>query len=386
LASVAPNLDQALRLVSQDEAQELVRIRRDFHRHPELAYQEVRTSGIVAEKMTKLGYEVRRGVAKTGVLAQRGREGRTLLLRADMDALPIREQNDVEYRSTNDGVMHACGHDGHMAIALMAATRLAGASFPGRVRFAFQPAEEGGQGADGMIREGAVDDVDAAMGLHLWSFLPLGKIAVTTGPTMASVDEFTLEVYGRGCHAAAPHEGIDPIVVGTQIVQEFQSIVSRAVDPLEPAVVTVTTFHAGSVFNVIPDTAQLTGTVRTFSEKVRDLVHQKMREIVGDRGKIEIVKKTRVLMNDARVAEIVRQAAAEVVGEKNVIEGYRMTLGEDFSSFAAAVPSCFFSVGAAPQKDAEPHHSPRFNIDERGMALGLEVMTRAAQLYWKSPA
>lgn len=386
MARVAPTLEEALGFVTKDETRELVRMRRDFHKHPELGYQEQRTSGIVAERMGKLGYEVRRGVAKTGVLAQRGREGRTLLLRADMDALPILEENDVEYRSTNDGVMHACGHDGHTAIALVAAERLAGASFAGRVRFAFQPAEEGGQGADRMIDEGALDEVDAAIGLHLWSDLPVGKIAITVGPTMASVDEFTLEVRGHGCHAAMPHEGIDPIVLGAGIVQEFQSIVSRAVSPLESAVVSVTKFHAGSAFNVIPETAQLEGTVRTFSESVRDQVHAKMREIVGNRGKLNIVKKTRVLMNDARLCSVVRSAAAEVVGEENILEGLRTMGGEDFASFLAGVPGCFFFVGAAPRVPAEPHHSPRFDIDERGLALGLEVMTRAAHRYWNGPA
>jgi amidohydrolase len=360
-------------------------MRRDFHRHPELGYEEVRTSGIVAETMAKLGYEVRRGIAKTGVLAERGRGGKTLLLRADMDALPILEENDVEYRSTNAGVMHACGHDGHTAIALAAAARLAGVSFSGRVRFAFQPAEEGGQGADRMIEEGALDDVDAAIGLHLWSDIPLGKVAVTVGPTMASVDEFTLEVRGQGCHAAMPHFGIDPIVRGTHIVQEFQSIVSRAVSPLESAVISVTKFHAGSAFNIIPDTAQLAGTVRTFSESVRNHVHEKMREVVGDRGKLDIVKKTNVLVNDARICEIVRRAMVEVVGEENILEGKRTMGGEDFASFLAGVPGCFFFIGAAPSKTPQPHHSPRFDIDERGLALGLEIMTRAAHHYWKQP-
>jgi amidohydrolase len=372
-----------LGLVTAKEAREMVRMRRDFHRHPELGYEEVRTSGIVAETMAKLGYEVRRGIAKTGVLAQRGRGGSTLLLRADMDALPILEENDVEYCSTNAGVMHACGHDGHMAIALAAAARLACVSFPGRVRFAFQPAEEGGQGADRMIEEGALDDVDAAIGLHLWSDIPLGKVAVTVGPTMASVDEFTLEVHGQGCHAAMPHFGIDPIVHGTHIVQEFQSIVSRGVSPLESAVISVTKFHAGSAFNIIPDTAQLAGTIRTFSESVRKHVHEQMKEVVGDRGKLNIVRKTNVLVNDARICEIVRRAMVEVVGEENILDGRRTMGGEDFASFLAGVPGCFFFIGAAPSKTPEPHHSPRFDIDERGLALGLEIMTRAAHHYWK---
>jgi amidohydrolase len=237
-----------------------------------------------------------------------------------------------------------------------------------------------------MIEEGALDEVDAAIGLHLWSYLPVGKVAITVGPTMASVDEFTLEVRGHGCHAAMPHEGIDPIVRAASIVQDFQTIVSRAVSPLDSAVVSVTKFHAGSAFNVIPETAQLAGTVRTFSEKVRDQVHAKMKEIVGERGQFEIVKKTRVLVNDAGVCAIVRRAAAEVVGEENIVDDRRTMGGEDFASILAGVPGCFFFVGAAPGEEAEPHHSPRFDIDERALALGLEIMTRAAHHYWNGPA
>ncbi len=367
----------------EEETKELVQLRRDFHRHPELGFREVRTSRIVAERLEPLGYRVRRGVAETGVLADRGESGRRLLLRADMDALPIHEENDVEYRSRSQGVMHACGHDGHTAIGMLAAARFAKESPGGRLRFAFQPAEEGGQGADLMIREGALEGVDAALGLHLWSTLPVGAIAVTTGPAMASVDEFTIEVRGRGCHAAMPHQGDDPIVAAAALVQSLQTIVSRSLSPFDPAVVSVTRIEAGSAFNVIPETARLYGTVRTFSESVRDAVHQAIRERVGEKGSAEIVKKTKVLVNDARMCAIVRRAAESVVGAEHVLDDVRTMGGEDFASFAAAVPGCFFFVGAAPGPNPEPHHSPRLDVDERALPIGLEVLTRAATLYLK---
>jgi amidohydrolase len=367
--------------VTADETAELVRLRRDFHRHPELGYREVRTAGIVAARLKELGYDVVERVAETGVLATRGAGRPSLLLRADMDALPVGEQNDTEYRSRNDGVMHACGHDGHTAIALVAAARLAVAEVPGRIRFAFQPAEEGGQGADRMIEEGALDGVDAAIGLHLWNYLPLGRVAVSTGPTMAASDIFTIEVRGRGGHAAKPHECVDPVVIAAEIVQRLQSIVARSVDPLDAAVVSVTTIHGGSAFNVIPETVRLEGTVRTFSEETRAVIQRRMREIVGDRGVLEITRMTRPVVNDAEISEIVREAAAGVVGKENVLGGYRTMGSEDFASVLAAVPGCFFFVGAEPRNRAGGHHSPTFDIDERALPIGLETLVQAARIY-----
>jgi amidohydrolase len=364
---------------TEAERAELVRLRRDFHRHPELGFRERRTSRIVAQRVRELGYDVREGVAETGVTATRG-SGRTLLIRTDMDALPIREQNDVEYRSREDGVMHACGHDGHMAIALTAASRFARAAHPGRIRFAFQPAEEIGQGADRMIADGALDGVDGAIGLHLWNWIPRGKVAVTVGPVMAASDEFVIEVLGRGGHAGKPHLTDDPVVKAAGIVLELQTIASRLVDPLRPAVVSVTTIDGGSAFNVIPDSVRLTGTIRTFDEEVRAEVHRRVREIVGGRGRVDIRRTTSALVNDARVAALVREAAVAVVGEANLIENARTTTSEDFASFAAKVPACFFHVGSAGA-DAAPHHHPRFDIDEEAMVIGLEILCGAAQRF-----
>lgn len=367
--------------VTADERAELVRLRRDFHRHPELGFQEVRTSGIVAARLKELGYEVRERLGGTGVTGQRGSGGRTLFVRADMDALPIHEENEVEYKSGNDGVMHACGHDSHTAIALTAAARFAKATFPGTLRFGFQPAEEVGQGAERMIADGALRGVDAALGLHVWNSMPVGKVGVTEGATMAAVDDFDIIVHGRGGHAAEPNETEDPIVAAAGIITDLQTIVSRRVNPFQTAVVSVTWIEGGSAYNVIPEQATLRGTVRTFDEEVRKAIHQRMHEIVGARGKVTIAKMTRVLVNDPRMCKIVREATVSVVGAENLITDERTMGGEDFGAMLAAVPGCFFFVGSQSPKGGFPHHHPRFDVDERALAIGLEIMTRAVRAY-----
>jgi amidohydrolase len=374
---VSPDVPSPAGPATAAEREELVRLRRDFHRHPELMYREVRTAGIVAARLRELGYEVREGLGETGVVGDSGVGGPRLYVRADMDALPIVEENDVEYRSRNEGVMHACGHDAHTAINLMTAARWARHAEPGRLRFGFQPAEEGGRGADRMIEDGGLDGVDAALGLHVWSSLPTGKIGVVPGPTMAAVDDFRIVVEARGGHAAMPHQCDDAIVTAASIVGELQTIVSRNVDPLEAAVVTVTAIEGGDSFNVIPPRVTMRGTVRTFEAAVRELVHRRIREIVGERGTVEIESITRALHNDPAMTALVREAAVEVVGEENVVDEGRSMGGEDFSSVLATVPGCFFFVGAEPPGGGRPHHNPRFDIDEACLPLGLEVMSRA---------
>jgi amidohydrolase len=298
-----------------------------------------------------------------------------------MDALPIREENDVEYRSANDGVMHACGHDTHTAIALTAAARFAKATFPGRLRFGFQPAEEVGQGAEKMMGDGALEGVDAVLGLHVWNSMPVGKVGVTEGAAMAAVDDFDITVNGRGGHAAEPQEAEDPIVAAAGIIRDLQTIVSRRVDPFQTAVLSVTWIEGGSAYNVIPEKAMLRGTIRTFDEGVRNEIHRRVREIVGAKGTVEIRKMTRVLVNDPRMCRIVREAAASVVGKENIITDERTMGGEDFASMLAAKPGCFFFVGSQSPGGAYPHHHPRFDVDERALAIGLEVMTRTVRAY-----
>jgi amidohydrolase len=257
----------------------LVATRRDLHQHPELGFEERRTSALVAERLGRLGYTVRSGVGKTGVVGVRDggpAGGRCVLIRADMDALPVDEANDVPYRSQHAGRMHACGHDGHVAVGLEVARRLHAAYLPGTVKFAFQPAEEISNGAEAMIQDGVLDapTVDAAFGIHLWNDLPVGTVALMAGPIMASVDEFEIAVVGKGGHAAAPHQAIDPVLVAAHLVTALQSLVSRRRDPFEEGVVSVTQLNAGHAFNVIPARAQLRGTVRTFGGTFYDTAPQ----------------------------------------------------------------------------------------------------------------
>ena len=374
--------------------------RRDFHVHPELAYEEVRTAGIVADRLRALGVEdVRTGIAQTGVTGLiRGRKagaGPTVLLRADMDALPILEENEVEYRSQSPGVMHACGHDAHTAM-LMGVARLLNErrdEFPGTVKLLFQPAEESPPGgAKPMIDAGVLEDpkVDAAFGLHIHQDGPVGTIELRPGPAMAAADRFHMVVRGKGGHGAKPQDSIDPIVIGAQIVTALQTLVAREVDPTEEAVVTVGTFMAGKAFNVIPDTAELGGTVRTFNAQNRDLLERRIgdlaRGIAAAMGGDVDYSYTRgypATVNDPDMTELVREEAARVVGEESVRHAPLMMGAEDFSYFLEAVPGAFWFVGSQnPERGLVwGHHHPRFDLDEEAMAIGMESMVNVALRY-----
>ncbi len=379
-----------------DELAELVRIRRDLHQHPELRYEERRTAGIAATTLRALGYDVTEGVAGTGVVGvvHGGTPGRTLLMRSDMDALPIQEASTAPYASQVAGVMHACGHDGHVAIGLGAARRLKQAQqqLAGTVKYVFQPAEEGGCGALKMIEQGVMESprVDAAFGLHLWNDLPTGTIAVTPGVVMASADEFTVTIRGVGGHAAAPHQVVDPIVCAAQVVTALQSLASRGVDPFAQLVVSVTQVHAGHAFNVIPETATLHGTVRTMGEPVWSEVPKRFAALVvgvaagmGCTAEIDYQRQSPPLQNDAGMCELVAAAAAAVVGPKNVVTTMRTMGGEDFAFYAQQVPACFAFVGSRnPAKGADaPHHSPRFDIDEDALLIGVALAEKVAREY-----
>src|SRR3954468_2578189 len=356
------------------ETELLIRTRRDLHMHPELGFQEHRTAGIAAGRLRAAGYEVRTGIAETGVVGTlRGGagDGPTLLLRADMDALPIVEETSHGFASTVDGKMHACGHDAHTAIGLAVAERLAASRerWGGTVKYVFQPAEEGGQGALRMIEQGVLDGVDRALGLHVWTGLPSGVVGVTPGPFMASAGEFEITIQGRGGHGAMPEQTVDAVLIGSQVVVALQSIVSRNVSPLDSAVVTVSSFQAGKAFNVISDTARLLGTVRAFDVDACDELPRRIERIVagvcqamGATYDFRYQQDTPPTVNDAAMAEVVRAAATETVGAERVRFGPegRTMAAEDFGEFLLRVPGCYFFVGAMsePHGAIHPHHSP----------------------------
>lgn len=380
-----PGASMNLPLIDQAS---LVATRRDLHAHPELGFQETRTSLLVAERLETFGYDVRPEVAQTGVVGVKGNGGRCVLLRADMDALPVEEANDVPYRSKHPGKMHACGHDGHVAIGLEVARRLAAVVLPGTVKLAFQPAEELSGGAGAMIEEGVLEQpaVDAAFGIHLWNELPVGTIGIMPGPVMASVDEFEITITGKGGHAAMPHLAIDPILVAAHLVTALQSLVSRRRDPFEEGVVSVTQVQAGHAFNVIPQQAVVRGTVRTFGGRFWDdapgLVRGTAAGIAaafGASAEVTFRRLTRPLVNNAAMTDLMKGVAEETVGKERVKHGIRTMGGEDMAHFLAKVPGCFAFVGSArADGTSSPHHSPTFDIDEAALVIGAELLSRTA--------
>ncbi|NUP98392.1 MAG: amidohydrolase [Armatimonadetes bacterium] len=372
---------------------EVVTLRRDLHQHPELAFEEYRTAALVAERLRSLGLEPRTGIAGTGVTALVGNgQGPTLLLRADMDALPVQEENEVPYRSTVPGKMHACGHDGHTAMLLGLAKLLAERreTLPGRVKLCFQPAEERGGGARPMIEAGVLADppVDAAFAMHLWASLPTGTIATAPGPLLAASDAITIQIRGKGGHAASPAECVDPVLVGAQLVTALQSVVSRNVEAHQAAVVSITQFHAGDADNVIPDSATLNGTVRTFDGAVRSRIERRLQTLVeqtaaafGATAELDYQHGYPAVVNEPTMTNLVSRAAAEVVGEEAVLPLGPVMGAEDFAYFLREVPGCFFVVGINNEAKGtgQPHHNPRFDLDEDALGIGVEVMLRVVE-------
>jgi amidohydrolase len=377
-------------------APQLVGWRRDLHQHPELAFQETRTADLVAQVLKGLGMEVRTGVGRTGVvgLLHGGRPGTVVMLRADMDALPIQENSDAPYASQVPGVMHACGHDGHVAMLLGAATLLSRhvADLPGDVLFVFQPAEEGLGGASTMLADGLLTDPvpAAAFGLHLWNTMPMGRVCAQAGPMMAAADVLEITVRGRGGHGALPHEAVDAIAVTGQILSALQTIVSRNVDPQETAVLTIGTVHGGTAFNVIAETVALGGTIRTFSTAVRETVLTRLRVLLdgiaagmGATYDLKVQAVAPAVVNDAGIAEVARGAAVHVVGATSVAWHAPLMVSEDFSEYQRWVPSCYMLLGSGNPVlglDA-PHHSPRFDFDEQVLPLGAALLTAAARRF-----
>uniref|UniRef100_A0A832IDR8 Amidohydrolase n=1 Tax=Pseudothermotoga hypogea TaxID=57487 RepID=A0A832IDR8_9THEM len=369
---------------------EVVQLRRTFHMYPEIEFDLHRTSQIVADYLESLGLEVKRNVAKTGVvgLLKGAKPGKTIMLRADMDALPLQELNDVPYKSKIDGAMHACGHDGHTAMLLVAAKVLASRrnELCGNVKFVFQPSEERFPpgGALPMIEEGVLENpkVDFAFGIHLWNALPVGTVGVRAGALLAAADEFRIVLKGKGGHGAYPHVCKDPVVTASELVLAMQTLVSRSVDPLESAVVTVGKIHAGTAFNIIPETTTLEGTVRTLNEQVRDTIKHRMKQMVrgicdayGMDFELDYKDGTAVLINDPELTKLVRKVAEEVVGKDKVIEVPPSMGGEDMSFFLQRVPGVFYLVGSAnPEKGLDkPHHSPYYDFDEDALIVGVQM-------------
>ncbi len=376
--------------------------RRHLHAHPELSFQESETARFVAERLASLGVEdIRTGVGGNGVTGLIRGSGsgpgadRVVAVRADMDALPILEENDEEYASTVPGVMHACGHDAHTSMLLGLARVLLDRQhdFAGTVKLLFQPAEElPPGGAIGMIRDGALEDphVDAVLGLHVASEIPAGKVGVRAGPSSASGDQFTVRIQGKGGHAARPQNAVDPVVVGAQVVTALQTLVSRNTDPVESGVVSVTAFLAGEAFNIIPDTAELRGTIRTLNGDVREVLERRLIETAAGIGEamraeveVDYLRGYPSVINDAAMYAIVRDAAVEAVGEEQVMELPPTMGGEDFAYFSLERPAFFFMVGVRNEERGIvwPHHHPRFDIDEEGMAPGIATMGLAVMNY-----
>lgn len=378
-----------------DFHEEITGWRRDIHAHPETAFEEKRTSDIVAEKLSDWGIEVHRGLATTGVvgtLKGSGDNGRAIGLRADMDALDIHELNDFDYRSRNDGKMHACGHDGHTAMLLGAAKYLSETrNFDGTVYFIFQPAEENEGGGRVMVEEGLFEKfpVESVYGMHNMPGLPLGTIAMRTGPAMAAFDIFEITVTGKGTHAAMPQHGIDPVVISAEIVTALQTISSRIVDPLDPVVVSVTQIHGGDTWNVIPQEVVLRGTARTFSKEARDRVEADIRRIAegvtathGATAGLRYERRYPAVVNTDTATDLAAEVAAEVVGVEKVETDWPPLMGsEDFAYMLEAKPGCYIWLGNGAE--GEPGgcmvHNPSYDFNDEAAVIGASYWAKLVE-------
>jgi amidohydrolase len=374
-------------------------MRRDFHMHPELGFKEIRTGGIVAKELETLGLEVTKGVGKTGVvgLLEGAKPGPTLLIRFDMDALPITEETGVEYASQNTGVMHACGHDGHTAIGLTVAKMLHAhrSELAGTVKFCFQPSEEGFNGeevggAQMMMRDGVLDNprVGKTLSLHMWNEKPLGWVSVAKGPVMAGAEEFHIKLTGKGGHGAAPHTTIDPVTAAAQVITALQTIVSRNVAPLHTAVVSATKVDIGTAFNVIPKEARISGTIRTFDPAVRKTVIERFEKIARGVGEamgcevdVQIIRVTPAVINDELVTAGVQETARRILPQSELDTNSHLTMGaEDMAYMQEKVPGCYFLIGSSnTEKHLDyGHHHPKFDFDEEALVHGAALMAAAA--------
>ena len=381
-------LDEARRIKAYT-----VERRRDFHKHPELGFEETRTAGIVAETLEELGLEVTTGVGGTGVVGLlRGKaDSQVLLLRFDMDALPIQEENEVDYASEAPGKMHACGHDSHVAVGLSVAKLLAPVrdSLNGTVKFVFQPAEEGGGGAMRMVEAGVLKDPvpDYAMGMHVWNDKPVGWYGLTRGPAMAGAEIFTIKLTGKGGHGAAPHQTVDSVVASAQIITAAQTIVSRNVSPLESAVISICQVEAGTAFNIIPQEAVLKGTIRAFKPEVFEIVNNRLKalahgiaEAMGCVAEIGRERVTLPVTNDSGLVDLMTEVVRAFDPEAKIGHDLRTMGSEDFSFMMDEIPGCFIFVGSSNADKGLnfAHHHPRFDIDEACLLFAVAILAQGA--------
>jgi amidohydrolase len=387
------------------DAAAITAIRRDIHAHPELCFKEERTADVIARALTESGIPVHRGLGTTGVvgIVKNGTSDRAVGLRADIDALPMTEHNTFAHASTYPGKMHACGHDGHTAMLLAAARHLARhRHFDGTVYLIFQPAEEGGGGAREMMKDGLFEKfpMEAVFGAHNWPGMRAGQFSLKSGPVMASSNEFRIRIHGKGSHAALPHNGIDPVPVACQMVQAFQTIITRNRRPVDPGVISVTMIHAGEATNVVPDFCDLQGTVRTFTHELIDLIEQRMRTVAehtcaafGAQCDFEFRRNYPPTINHPAETEFARRALASVVGEENVLE-FEPTMGsEDFSFFLQAKPGCYFLIGNGDGSHREGGHglgpctlhNPSYDFNDELIPLGATAWVHIAEQWLNTP-
>jgi len=369
----------------------IIKIRRDIHKHPELSFQEFRTAKLVSDSLKKFGLEVGENIGKTGVVGilKGARPGKTIAFRADMDALPIQETSDLSYKSVNDGVMHACGHDAHTAMLLVAAEILSKniEQISGKIKFIFQPAEEGFGGAKFMIDDGALEGVEEIYGLHVWNYQESGTIGLKSGPVMAAADKFEIIINGIGGHGAAPQGTVDCVVVSSYLIQSLQTIVSRNTNPIDSTAITIGQINGGYNFNIIADKVILKGTARSYTEENRLMIKKRLQEIINGtesmfNAKIELIYEDGYppVINDIAATKKLSRIANKIVGNK-LISPYLSMGGEDFSYFAQKVPGCFFFLGTMPDgkdKTSTPHHCSHFDIDEDSMVIGTSVFVELA--------
>ncbi|MEK6752394.1 MAG: M20 family metallopeptidase [Chloroflexota bacterium] len=376
--------------------EELIEWRRDFHMHPEIGFDVHRTAGIVADELEKMGYRVTRGVGKTGVVADIGEGGKMVAIRADMDALPLQELNDTDFKSTIENKMHACGHDSHTAMALGAARLLANEKLNGRIRFLFQPSEEtadeeGKSGAVRMSEEGAMEGVDYVIAQHVDPTQPVGTIAINAGPCSGGVDSWFATIQGKGGHGAYPHTTVDPFFLLAHVIIALNGIVSRRLDPFAPAVVSIGSIHGGFTENVIPDSIKITGTMRFTTSETQKQIHDEMKrafevaKALGGDYELKIEIGAPPMINDEFVSKVMEEAGKDLLGAENVQEMHKSLGAEDFGSFMAHAPGAMYTIGVQ-KKGHEDYllHHPKFDLDERALPIGTAMLVETAKRFLKA--